>query len=174
VSLLRAFFAGLKNVGDRPALIRLEVYNTGDNTLFVDAFRLIHLSPETGTTDFVNGDFEQTYRGPGTISYLRGLNDGWIFGDGGVGIIGNDSPFDNGAPYSGVHCTFIQVAGSNISQLLTLPVGAYQIQFLNKPRPNNYQGVIVSVNGVEIARCERTPPASEEWQLFTTPPFILR
>jgi O-glycosyl hydrolase len=155
-------FAGLDTAG-------------GDNTAFIDNVRLLPVT--TAPAQPVNAGFESPSVGSesyGSFAFSP-AGAGWTFA-GSAGFSGNGSGFTGLNPNApeGTQVAFLQMAGSSISQTLSLAAGTYAVQFMAAQRilwQYGQQDFEVLVDGATVG--QYTPPADGVYSTFQTEPLTL-
>jgi hypothetical protein len=142
----------------------------GDNTLFLDTVKLLR-NGVIQNPGFQGCDFDDTIQGYGGIAGLSNSTVyGWYYRN--AGILGPGSAYGNGTPHSGTGNAFFQGPDAGISQRLVLKPGNYQMQCWAKIRPGNDQQAKLLVNN-QLVGIVHPNPQIDDWQLYTSPSFII-
>jgi hypothetical protein len=128
------------------------------------------LTPPVSSSLLANGSFESPSVGSSYQYAPTGAS--WTFGRG-TGISGNRSTFTNGNPNApdGTQVAFLQGAGANLSQTVTLAAGNYKISLKAAQRGGWQQGtqiVQIKMDGNAVGQYQ---PPSTNYSDYQTASF---
>jgi O-glycosyl hydrolase len=146
---------------------------TGDNTVLIDNVQLVAATTAPGQP--MDAGFESPAVGSGNFGAFvyNPTNTGWTFAND-AGVTGNGSGFTAANPNApqGTQVGFLQMAGSSISQSITLAAGAYAVSFEAAQRiqwQSGLQDFEVLLDGQSIGTF--APAAGGAYASFQTKPF---
>lgn len=117
-------------------------------------------------SSLIDGSFEVPNLGPGTFAYLPPASP-WRF-SGGAGIQVNGSAWQAAPAVDGAQTAFLQNAGAQISQTVTIAAeGVYGVSFHAARRLGQVQPIVVLVNGAPLG--QPITPGSNSFTQYTTP-----
>jgi O-glycosyl hydrolase len=146
----------------------------GDNTAFIDNVRLA--AAPAAIAQPANAGFESPAIGAGGAAYVVDpANAGWTF-SGTAGLSGNASAFTGANPNApqGAQVGYLQMAGSSISQTVSLAAGTYAVQFMAAQRilwQSGLQDFEVLIDGQALGQFE--PPAGGAYSTYQSAPITL-